>query len=877
MHVFMKYYRSINHRLQQVLAVFVTSSLLSFSVDASIFDDDSISIADMQVVEFGESVARDGEQFALSINVYGQNYTFLLAENESLNRQAIYRKNATEVVPYSGSIEGVNGSWVRLTKVAGNYIGAFYDGNELFLIDDAVKASEITNSKALSSHGSVAFTASSVSNIGHCDMDLSKNNGAFDYSEIMSPVDEAELTSATLASREITITIVADTEYVASSGSDVEGNIIAQMNVVDGIFSDQLGLSMAVTDIIMLSSNGTLTSNNASTLIGSFRSYVASDIGNQGLTHLFTGKELEGSTVGIAYVGGVCGSYGVGVTQAGSMSSIASLVAAHEFGHNFSAPHDNESGSACAATAGTYLMNPTINGNDQFSDCSLGIIQPIVDAASCIVNITPVADTPPTITSSANTSATINIAYEYDNDGQLESIGTETISYLLDFGPAGMTVDPSGLVSWTPQSDQEGVHSVQITASNPYGSDSQNFDVEVAASADTSVINFNEFSLAAYGGNQDITGTVSVTDGGATLIMQGNKWQKIDMPYIVTQDTILEFDFKSTQEGEVHGIGFDNNISLNENQIFKVYGSQDYGNAIYHYSGSGDFERFVIPVGDYYTGSMTNLFFAMDHDVSSPTGNSYFSNIQVYEAGETPVIVAPSITSTPNLSATVNTAYTYDEDNSLSADGTAIISYELINGPNGMSISQEGLLVWTPDEMQEGQQVVEVTASNAAGMDTQSFVVTVLAATDESVLNFNDYQVLSYGGNQDVVGTASVEDGGATLKLEGNTWKRIDLDVLLTSDTVLAFDFKSTSQGELHGFGFDSNLKLTENRVFTLFGTQDYGYTNYTYTGDGEYQHFEIPVGAFYRGNFSNLFFMMDHDVNNPDGNSYFKNVQLID
>ncbi|MEO9944497.1 M12 family metallo-peptidase [Paraglaciecola sp.] len=873
----MKFYHSINHRLHYLLAVFVSTSLLSFSVDASIFNDDSISIADMQMVEFGESVARDGEQFALSINVYGQSFTFLLTENTSLNQQAKYRKHATEVVPYSGSIEGVNGSWVRLTKVAGNYIGAFYDGNELFLIDDAVKASEITNSTALASHGSVAFTASSVSNIGHCDMDLRKNSSAFDYSEIMSAVDEAELASATLASREIAITIVADTEYVASSGSDVEGNIIAQMNVVDGIFSDQLGLSMAVADIIMLSANGTLTSNNASTLIGAFRSYVASDIGNQGLTHLFTGKDLEGSTVGIAYVGGVCGSYGVGVTQAGSMSSIASLVAAHEFGHNFSAPHDNESGSACAAAAGTYLMNPTINGNDQFSDCSLSIIQPIVDGASCIVDITPVADTPPTIISTANPHATTNIAYKYDNDSQIESDGTESITYLLDFGPVGMTVDPTGLVSWTPQSNQEGMHSVQITAVNSYGTDSQSFDIEVVAPADTSVINFNDFSLAAYGGNQDITGTVSVTDGGATLTMQGNKWQKIDMPYIVTQDTILELDFKSTQEGEVHGIGFDNNISLNENKIFRVYGSQAYGNGAYQYSGSGDFEHFVIPVGDYYTGSMTNLFFAMDHDVGSPTGNSYFSNIQVYEAGEIPVIVAPSITSSPNLSATVNTAYAYDEDNSLSADGTAIISYELLNGPTGMTISQEGLIAWTPDETQEGQQVIEVGASNSAGMDTQSFVVTVIAATDESVLNFNDYEVLSYGGSQDVEGIVSIEDGGATLKLEGNTWKRIDLDILLTSDSVLVFDFKSTSQGELHGFGFDNNLKLTENRVFTLFGTQDYGYTNYTYTGDGEYQHFEIPVGAFYRGNFSNLFFMMDHDVNNPDGNSYFKNVQLID
>jgi hypothetical protein len=36
-------------------------------------------------------------------------------------------------------------------------------------------------------------------------------------------------------------------------------------------------------------------------------------------------------------------------------------------------------------------------------------------------------------------------------------------------------------------------------------------------------------------------------------------------------------------------------------------------------------------VGNFYTGDMQYLFFAMDHDVSNPTGNSVFSNIKVYE------------------------------------------------------------------------------------------------------------------------------------------------------------------------------------------------------------------------------------------------------
>ena len=49
--------------------------------------------------------------------------------------------------------------------------------------------------------------------------------------------------------------------------------------------------------------------------------------------------------------------------------------------------------------------------------------------------------------------------------------------------------------------------------------------------------------------------------GGSTLYLVGNRWQQIAYPYVVTSNTVLEFDFQSDAEGEVHGIGLDDNLT----------------------------------------------------------------------------------------------------------------------------------------------------------------------------------------------------------------------------------------------------------------------------------------------------------------------------
>jgi hypothetical protein len=147
-------------------------------------------------------------------------------------------------------------------------------------------------------------------------------------------------------------------------------------------------------------------------------------------------------------------------------------------------------------------------------------------------------------------------------------------------------------------------------------------------------LNFNDYTIESYGGtSQDKNPVVTREDNGETLHIVGNGWKKIAFPYTVTADTILEFDFSSSAEGEIQGIGFDNDNGLSQNFTFQLYGTQTWGISNYNDYGveSGNWKHYSIPVGQFYTGKMLYLTFANDHDVTNPNGESLFSNLQVYE------------------------------------------------------------------------------------------------------------------------------------------------------------------------------------------------------------------------------------------------------
>jgi len=141
---------------------------------------------------------------------------------------------------------------------------------------------------------------------------------------------------------------------------------------------------------------------------------------------------------------------------------------------------------------------------------------------------------------------------------------------------------------------------------------------------------FNVNTVSSYGGTQD-AGSVTVQDGGATILLANNAWKSISLNYTVTPNTVIEFDFRSTIQGEIHGIGFDNDNAISSNRTFKVHGTQNWGITTYDNYSPTAWTSYTIPVGASYTGAFNRLFFVADHDGGARNGNAYFRNVKVHE------------------------------------------------------------------------------------------------------------------------------------------------------------------------------------------------------------------------------------------------------
>jgi flagellin-like protein len=155
-------------------------------------------------------------------------------------------------------------------------------------------------------------------------------------------------------------------------------------------------------------------------------------------------------------------------------------------------------------------------------------------------------------------------------------------------------------------------------------------------------------SLSDFGGNyNDPSASTTVSDDGRTVEVTGNKWQLIEKNYTVTEDTVLTFEFRSSKEGAIHGIGFENAGSgQNSGRVVRLSGVQDWGVNVSDYGGSyyqaGDgWTRYEVPIGTVYDdtsnlGDADSLLVVNDCDgnegISCGAHDSKYRNVAVSES-----------------------------------------------------------------------------------------------------------------------------------------------------------------------------------------------------------------------------------------------------
>ena len=372
----------------------------------------------------------------------------------------------------------------------------------------------------------------------------------------------------------------------------------------------------------------------------------------------------------------------------------------------------------------------------------------------------------------------------------------------------------------------------------------------------TSCIDFLTTTTSSFG-TQDNSADVQVLDGGDTIRLANNTWRRTDQTFTITPTTMLEFTFESAQEGEIQGIGFNDNENTGAaaSRVFQLWGTQNWAISGYNYSGTGP-QNFQIPVGQHYTGTNMHLIFVNDDDAGVGSDSKY-TNVRVYDPSQGPA--APVITNPGNQQSTNGSNVTL---NVVATDGNGDpLIFTATNLPTGLSISQDGTISGTPTETNSWAVEVSVT-DNISGSDSAFFTWTIVdpsACTD--CIDFTDFDITSFT-SQDEDSDIQSLNNGATIQLSQNTWSRSETTYNITPTTMLEFKFESSQQGEIQGIGFAETeiASAAASRVFQLWGTQNWAIRDFTYDDAGQ-QVFQIPVGQYYTGTNMYLIFVNDDDA----------------
>jgi len=177
--------------------------------------------------------------------------------------------------------------------------------------------------------------------------------------------------------RVVTISTDADAEWYATFGENSNAEIAAIINAAESIYDKYLGIRFGIVRQHVYTGQSPYTVTDPSRLLASFAKNPenAANLSFSPLTfnddvdlkHLFTGKDLDGQTVGLSYVGAVCwapaSAYGLSQYMGRDLTV---GIFAHEVGHSLGAQHD--------ATDFGSVMSPIVNTNGYFSTTSMSQI-----------------------------------------------------------------------------------------------------------------------------------------------------------------------------------------------------------------------------------------------------------------------------------------------------------------------------------------------------------------------------------------------------------------------------------------------------------------------------------------------------------------------
>ncbi len=189
------------------------------------------------------------------------------------------------------------------------------------------------------------------------------------------------------------IAVDGDFQFFQQNGSNEQNTINDINNVMAGValsYEIYIGVTYQITHYIIRTTSGSnpYTTNNPSSLLSQFQNWWNQNAQNvhRDVAHLFTGRNLDGSVIGIAYLSVICNkTSGYGLSQSRFTNNMNSRIGltAHEIGHNFSAPH-------CDSTPPCHIMCSGLGGCNglgnppKFGTSEVNKIVPYAQSRPCL-------------------------------------------------------------------------------------------------------------------------------------------------------------------------------------------------------------------------------------------------------------------------------------------------------------------------------------------------------------------------------------------------------------------------------------------------------------------------------------------------------------
>ncbi len=182
-----------------------------------------------------------------------------------------------------------------------------------------------------------------------------------------------------------------DVEYFNRWGAGLEARVNLVINTMNVQYEDDVGITHVITTLIIRPIEpDPYSTNDPGTLLNQFRTHWLQNHQDivRDLAHLFTGRNINGGVIGIAFVGVICTSSGFGLVQSDCCGSLgcATDLSAHEIGHNWNALHCSCSG---------WTMNSSLTCANRFhATFTVPTIEAFRDSRTCLSDAAPLTTFP---------------------------------------------------------------------------------------------------------------------------------------------------------------------------------------------------------------------------------------------------------------------------------------------------------------------------------------------------------------------------------------------------------------------------------------------------------------------------------------------------